>query len=89
MGIDFVEFPGPSRVALALGISLVAKYRALALNSDQVNRLRGRAVQQTSQLESVWDVLFWKECLVMAIITTIDRCCLPSQVPIKSAGDSN
>ena len=56
-----MEFPGPSRVALALGISLVAKCRALALNSDQVSRLRGRAVQQTSQLERVWDVLFWEE----------------------------
>src|SRR5438067_357154 len=28
-----------------------------------VSRLRGRAVQQTSQLERVWGVLFWEEGL--------------------------
>ena len=36
LGIDFVEFPGPRdrrRVALILGISRVAKCRALALNN--------------------------------------------------------
>ena len=36
LGIDFAEFPGPRdrrRVALILGISRVAKCRALALNN--------------------------------------------------------
>ena len=64
------QMSSPTQANIFRNCSILNRRSIASVGMISASRLRGRAVQQTSQLERVWGVLFWEEGLKLVSPTS-------------------